>query len=64
MSFTKKELVECAVREGQKRRENYPKWIRERRMNQRTADVEIARMHAIYQVLMCLPDDFIHGAQQ
>ena len=57
--FTRKQLAECAARELQKRRDNYPRWVRERRMQQRFADEQIALMEAIYRVLINATDDEI-----
>lgn len=57
MAFTKKQLAECAARELQKRKENYPRWVHDRRMQQRVADEQIAMMEAIYRLLINLSDE-------
>lgn len=57
--FSKKQLAECAARELQKRRENYPRWVREKRMQQTVADDQINMMEAIYRLLIHLSDDDI-----
>lgn len=54
--FTKKELAEAAYDEVQKRRANYPRWITERKMTQANASIRIARMEAIYRVLIKMDD--------
>ncbi len=63
MAYSKKELLECVQREMQKRRENYPKWVAERRMKQVVADDQISKMYAVYKVIVSLPDDFIFAGQ-
>lgn len=57
--FSLKELAECAYRELQKRREHYPRWVAEKKMLQRTADEQIAKMEAIYRLLISLPDEYL-----
>lgn len=64
MSYTKKDLAAEASRELQKRKAHYPRFIREGKLSQVSADRQEALMHAIYQVIVALPDDFIHKAQQ
>jgi hypothetical protein len=59
MSFSRLELAECAYRELTKRRENYPRWVYESKMSQKTSDDQIAKMEAIYRVLINLPDEQI-----
>lgn len=61
--FTKKQLAECANRELQKRRENYPRWVRDKRMQQKVADDQIAMMEAIYRLLVTLDDATIQTGQ-
>lgn len=63
MSFTKKELAECAQRELQKRRQHYPAWVREGKLKQTVADNQIAMMEAIYRVLVALDDKEISQPQ-
>ena len=55
--FSAKELAECAYEELQKRRNFYPKWVREKKMTQAQADERINKMEAIYRVLIRLPED-------
>jgi hypothetical protein len=43
--------VHCAERELGKRKQFYPKWVAEGRMNQLKADREIAAMSAIVETL-------------
>lgn len=57
--FSAKELAEAAYEELQKRRNFYPKWVRERKMSQAEADQRIAKMEAIYRVLIRLPDEYL-----
>jgi len=45
------EQVRCAERELEKRKNFYPKWVSEGRMNQLKADREIAAMTAIVETL-------------
>ena len=59
MAFSKKELAECAYRELTKRRENYPRWVRECKMTQAVATKQTDMMEAIYRVLMKLSDEAI-----
>lgn len=61
--FTKKDLAECCQRELTKRRENYPKWVRERRMTQSVADEQINMMMIISRVIMRVDDKLIAEAQ-
>lgn len=55
--YTRKQLAECATRELHKRRDNYPKWVADRRMTQKTADEQIAMMEEIYRLLIKAPDN-------
>jgi len=50
--YTKKQLIECACRELKKRRDNYPKWVAERRMTQVVATEQIDMMNTIYRILL------------
>jgi len=59
--YSRKQLAECAMRELEKRRENYPKWVKDRRMNQRTADDQIAKMQDIYRLILAAPDSLFEG---
>lgn len=61
--YSRKDLAECAHRELQKRIENYPRWVNERKMTRSTADDQIAKMRAIYRLLVALSDQEIHGGQ-
>lgn len=62
--FTKKELAECAHRELSYRQRLYPRWVTTGKIKQTEADLEIAKMTAIYRTIMALPDDHIKTAQQ
>ena len=64
MHFTKKQLAECAWRELQKRRENYPRWVRESKMRQSVADEQIAMMQSIYRVMIQLSEKELQEAQR
>jgi hypothetical protein len=59
MSYSRKELCECAWRDLQKRKAILPKAVRERKVTQREAEDMIAKMEAIYRILSKMPDDFI-----
>lgn len=62
--FSKKDLTECAYRELQKRRENYPRWVDERRMQQAVATRQTDMMEAIYRLIIKLDDKVIEDAQK
>jgi hypothetical protein len=63
MSFTKRELAECANRELTKRRFLYPKLIERGKLKMRVADAEIAKMQAIYRLIVELPDAAVENNQ-
>jgi hypothetical protein len=50
-AFPLAELIACAERETEMRRRVYPKRVGDKRMSQRFADLEIARMEAIAERL-------------
>lgn len=61
--FTKKELAECAQRELQKRRDNYPNWVRDRKMTQAVATRQIEMTQAIYRLLINMADQDVQNLQ-
>lgn len=54
--YTAQELAECAEREVKHRRVRYANRVLTHRMSQHQADVEIARMEAIAQMLAGLAE--------
>jgi len=63
VSYTKRELCECAHAALRQRRSGYPDLVRSGRMKSRVADEQIAKMEAIYRVLIKLDDKEIERAQ-
>lgn len=47
MTFTSRELADCAEREVKQRRRVYPRWVADGRMKQDFADRQIGMMEAI-----------------
>jgi hypothetical protein len=60
MPMDKKQLMACAYREYDRRTRRFPEMVKLQKITQKEADHEVAAMRAIYQVIMNLPDDFIH----
>ena len=44
---TLQEMITCAERELRLRKAHYPRWVRQNKITQKEADLEIARMRAI-----------------
>ena len=59
--FTKKDLCECAWRELQKRKDFYPRMVREKKMTQAMATDQTDKMQAIYRILAAMPDDWLQN---
>jgi hypothetical protein len=49
--YSIRDLVKCAEREANRRRNRYPNYVMTHRMNQREADAEIDKMAAIAEHL-------------
>lgn len=64
MTYTRKELAECAAREVEKRREVYGRMIAARKMRPLVAQHHIDLMNAIMRVLMKITDEDCEKAQQ
>ena len=59
MTFTARELGECAIKELHRRRDVAPRAVRERKISQSDADRQIDMMQAIYRILISLPDEYL-----
>ena len=46
------DMIECAEREIGFREKLYPRWIRENKLTQTLADLELRRMKSIYRLLV------------
>jgi hypothetical protein len=56
-TFTLTELISCAEREVEMRRKVYPRRVHDKRMSQKFADTEIARMEVIVEKLRELAEN-------
>ena len=59
MSFTARELAECANKELARRRQAAPQAVMMRKIKQSDADRQIDMMQAIYRILISLPDEYL-----
>lgn len=59
MTFTARELAECASKELARRRAAAPRAVMERKIKQSDADRQINMMEAIYRILIRLPDEYL-----
>lgn len=59
--FTKKDLCDCAWRELQKRKDFYPRMVREKKMTQAMATDQTDKMQAIYRILAAMPDNWLQN---